>query len=99
MFLRPLGGGRGCLAVAKFRDDTVREGVSHHCHLSTSSSSSSPSLHLGFHVFSSLSLFCGRWYVDFIKFSSGVGDRGGGRGVGGQSSPLCCFHPSRLVHS
>lgn len=36
-------------------------GVSHHCHLSISPSLLSCIL---------LSLFCGSWYVDFIKFSS-----------------------------
>lgn len=60
-FIRPPGV-QCSLAILKVRDDTVGEG--------SVITATSPSLHLCFHVFSSLSLFCGSWYVDFIKFSS-----------------------------
>ena len=63
-------------------------GVSHHCHPSISFSLSCILI----------SLLCGSWYVDFIKFSSGwVMEKTGGDQ--GSHSPLCCFHLSFLFPS
>ena len=65
------------LAILKVRDDTMGEGSVIIAIPPSPPFSISPSVHLSFHVFSSL--LCGSWYVDFIKFSSGwVTEKTGG---------------------
>lgn len=99
-FLLGVAGARSVRAWPRLGGDTAGEEVSRQRLLPPPLL---PSLHLGFHVLSSLSVFCGRWYVDFIKFSSGVGDSGGGwrgRGMGGGGCrPLSAafIRPASLV--